>query len=105
MYAVVELQWHQYIVAEGLELVVDKVDFEIGQNFDVRVLALFSDDGKKTTVGAPFVDGASVGFEVKGHQRGDKIRVLKFKRKNRYERNFGHRSYQSVLVVNSVNGK
>lgn len=105
MYAVVELQWHQYIVSQGLELVVDKLDFEVGTNFDVRVLALFSDDGKKTTLGAPVVDGASVSFEVKGHQRGEKIRVLKFKRKNRYERNFGHRLYQTILTVNAVNGK
>ncbi len=105
MYAVVELQWHQYIVSEGLELIVDKLDFEVGTNFNVRVLALFSEDGKKTSLGMPFIDGASVGFELKSHQRGEKIRVLKFKRKNRYERNFGHRSYQSVLVVNSVNGK
>lgn len=105
MYAVVELQWHQYIVSEGLELVVDKVDFEVGQTFDVRVLALFSEDAKHVTLGSPVVDGASVTFTMQGHQRGEKIRVLKFKRKNRYERNFGHRSYQSVLVVNSVNGK
>ena len=105
MYAVVELQWHQYIVSQGLDLVVDKLDFEVGKIFDVRVLALFSEDGKQTTLGAPFVDGASVGFEVKAHQRGEKIRVLKFKRKNRYERNFGHRSYQSVLTVTTVNGK
>lgn len=105
MYAVVELQWHQYIVSEGLELIVDKLDFEIGKNFDVRVLALFSDDGKTTNLGSPFIDGANVNFEVKGHQRGDKIRVLKFKRKNRYERNFWHRSYQTILTVNSVNGK
>lgn len=41
MYAVVELQWHQYIVSQGLDLVVDKLDFEVGKNFDVRVLALF----------------------------------------------------------------
>ena len=105
MYAVVELQWHQYIVSEGLELIVDKLDFEVGKNFDVRVLALFSEDWKKTTLGAPFVDGATVNFEIKGHQRGEKIRVLKFKRKNRYERNFGHRSYQTILTVITVNGK
>ena len=105
MYAVVELQWHQYIVSEGLELIVDKLDFEIGKNFDVRVLALFSDDGKTTNLGSPFIDGVNVNFEVKGHQRGDKIRVLKFKRKNRYERNFWHRSYQTILTVNSVIGK
>lgn len=104
MYAVVELQWHQYIVSQDNELVVDSLDLDIGKNFDVDALALFNEDGSKVSLGFPVVKGATVSFEVVNHQRGEKIRVLKFKRKNRYERNFGHRSYQTVLVVKSVNG-
>ena len=104
MYAVVELQWHQYIVAQDNELVVDSIDLDIGKNFDVGALALFNEDGSKVSLGTPVVKGATVSFEVVKHQRGEKIRVLKFKRKNRYERNFGHRSYQTVLTVKSVNG-
>lgn len=104
MYAVVELQWHQYIVAQDNELVVDSIDLDIGKNFDVDALALFNEDGSKVSLGSPVVKGATVSFEVVKHQRGEKIRVLKFKRKNRYERNFGHRSYQTVLTVKSVNG-
>lgn len=104
MYAVVELQWHQYIVAENNELIVDSIDLDVGKNFEVNVLALFNEDASKTLLGSPYVDGATVSFEVIDHKRWDKIRVLKFKRKNRYERNFWHRSYQTVLVVKSVNG-
>ncbi len=104
MYAVVELQWHQYIVAQDNELIVDSIDLDIGKNFDVDALALFNEDGSKVSLGTPVVKGATVSFEVVKHQRGEKIRVLKFKRKNRYERNFGHRSYQTVLTVKSVNG-
>lgn len=104
MYAVVELQWHQYIVAQDNELVVDSIDLDIGKNFSVDALALFNEDWSKSSLGFPFVKNATVSFEVVKHQRGEKIRVLKFKRKNRYERNFWHRSYQTVLVVKSVNG-
>ncbi len=104
MYAVVELQWHQYIVTQDNELVVDSLDLDIGKVFDVDVLALFNEDGSKISLGFPVVDWVTVSFEVVSHQRGEKIRVLKFKRKNRYERNFWHRSYQTVLVVKSVNG-
>jgi ribosomal protein L21 len=104
MYAVVELQWHQYIVSQNNELVVDSLDLEIGKWFQVEALALFNEDGSNTSLGFPVVKWASVSFEVKAHQRWEKIRVLKFKRKNRYERNFWHRSYQTVLVVTSVNG-
>lgn len=104
MYAVVELQWHQYIVTQNNELVVDSIDLDIGKNFDVEALALFEEDGSKISLGTPVVKWATVSFEVVKHQRGEKIRVLKFKRKNRYERNFWHRSYQTVLTVKSVNG-
>ncbi len=104
MYAVIELLWHQYIVQEGQDLIVDKMDFESGQDFDVRVLMLFSEDGKVTTIGQPFVENASVNFEVKSHQKWKKIRVVKFHRKNRYERNIGHRSHQTVLAVTAIHG-
>lgn len=104
MYAVVELQWHQYIVSQNNELVVDSVDLEVGKSFDVDVLALFNEDGSKISLGTPLVKWATVSFEVKSHQRWEKIRVVKFKRKNRYERNFWHRSYQTILTVTSING-
>ncbi len=104
MYAVVELQWHQYIVSQDNELIVDSLDLDIGKRFDIEALALFNEDGSKVSLGFPVVKGAKVSFEVINHQRGEKIRVLKFKRKNRYERNFGHRSYQTVLTVISING-
>ena len=104
MYAVVELQWHQYIVAANNEIIVDKIDLEVGNTFTIDALALFNEDGSKVSLGTPVVKGANVSFEIKAHQRGEKIRVVKFKRKNRYERNFGHRSYQTILAVTSVNG-
>ncbi len=105
MYAVVELQWHQYIVSQGDELIVDSLDIEIGKSLSVDALALFNTDWSKVSLGFPILKNTTVSFEVKNHQRWDKIRVLKFKRKNRYERNFGHRSYQTILAVTSINGQ
>jgi large subunit ribosomal protein L21 len=48
---------------------------------------VFNEEGKSVEVGAPFVKGATVTAKVVSHQKGDKINVLKFHRKNRYERN------------------
>lgn len=105
MYAVVELQWHQYIVSESWELLVDKLDMNPGDMFDTRVLALFSEDGGSTSLGSPYVDGASVSFKVKDHSKWKKIDVVKFKNKNRYEKHYGHRSHYTLLSVESLNGK
>ena len=59
---------------------------------------------KDVRLGKPYIENASVSFSVISEGRGDKIRVIKFKRKNRYERTFGHRSYQTTLSVQSING-
>jgi large subunit ribosomal protein L21 len=66
------------------------------------VLAVFAEDGSNVAVGAPFVNGAKVVAENTGTAKGEKINVLKFKRKNRYERNIGFRPLQTTLVIKEV---
>ena len=53
-------------------------------------------------VGKPVVDGASVEFEVGVTQKGEKVRVLKFKRKTRYARLKGFRPLQTTLVAKKI---
>ncbi len=56
MYAVIELQGHQYIVQEGDEIVVDKVAVDAGKKFDCeKVLLTFTKDEKDVKLGKPFV--------------------------------------------------
>lgn len=56
MYAVIDLQGHQYIVQEGDEIVVDKVEVDPGKKFDCeQVLLMFTKDEKTVQVGSPFV--------------------------------------------------
>ena len=87
MYAVIELQGHQYIVSKDMNIVVDRMDVEAGKSVNVTtVLATFDEEGKNVAVGKPYVDGASVVVEVVEHDLGDKMHVIKFKRKNRYQR-------------------
>ena len=47
MYAVVDLQGHQYIVSEGAEIVVDNLGVAQSEKFVAdKVLVAFSQDGK-----------------------------------------------------------
>jgi ribosomal protein L21 len=51
MYAVIQLQGHQYIVQEGDTIVVDTMDLEDGKKVDVdQVLAVFDDKAEKVVV-------------------------------------------------------
>lgn len=104
MYAVIGLNWHQYIVTEGDSIVVDSLDVEEGKNIEVKeVLSVFDEKGENVKVGAPYLAKASVMCDVVAHQQGEKIRVTKFKRKNRYERNIGFRAQQTVLHIKKIN--
>lgn len=103
MYAVVDLQGHQYIVLEGAELIVDNVDKAQGEKLLAdKVLALFDEKGTEVKVGTPYVSGAQVEFEVGTTQKGEKVRILKFKRKTRYARLKGFRPLQTVLTVKKI---
>ena len=52
MYAVVDLQGHQYIVSEGAEIVVDNLGVTQSEKFVAdKVLVAFSQDGKDVKVG------------------------------------------------------
>lgn len=102
MYAVISLQGHQYIVKEGDEIVVDTMDLEDGAKVDVdQVLAVFDDKAEKVVVWTPILK-AKVSCEVKNFQKGEKIKVIKFRRKNRYTRTIGFRPHQTVLQIKKV---
>ncbi|MDD2536971.1 MAG: 50S ribosomal protein L21 [Candidatus Absconditabacteria bacterium] len=103
MYAVISLQGHQYIVSEGTELVVDNLSLAEGEKLDIdQVLALFDEAGTTVKVGAPTVEGAKVEATVGTTQKGKKVQVVKFKRKNRYFRNRGFRPIETILTINKV---
>ena len=103
MYAVISLQGHQYIVSAGTELVVDNLSLEEGKKLTIdTVLSVFDEKGASVQVGTPFVSGAKVEATVGVTQKGEKVRVIKFKRKNRYFRNRGFRPTETVLTINKI---
>lgn len=106
MYAVIQLKGHQYIIQKGTTLEVDNIDEGEKLDLDTNVLAIFDEEGKQVKVGMPTIKGVHVEYEVGESFKGEKVNVLKFKRKNRYERNIGFRKHLTHLHIKdiSVNG-
>lgn len=100
-YAVIQLQGKQYQVQEGDEFLVDQLDKEAGSKFEVSDVLLLV-DGEKKQIGQPLVVGAKVACELVSNQKGEKIRVAKYKSKSRYRKVRGHRQYQSTVRVLSI---
>ncbi|OFZ80913.1 MAG: 50S ribosomal protein L21 [Bdellovibrionales bacterium RIFOXYD1_FULL_53_11] len=105
MYAVIETGGKQYRVQPGDVIQVEKLDGEIGgsTNFD-KVMFFSSHGGEKTeiTVGKPYLNGALVSTEIVGQGRGDKIIIVKMKRRKQYRRVKGHRQEYTQLLVTGV---
>ncbi|MEL6346450.1 MAG: 50S ribosomal protein L21 [Myxococcota bacterium] len=100
MYAVVQTSGRQYRVSEGDEIVVDRIDAEVGSTVDLEQVLLIG--GDEASIGAPFVDGARVVAEVTAHQRGPKIDIYKFKRRKRYRKTMGFRASQTTLRIQTI---
>ncbi|MEE3109058.1 MAG: 50S ribosomal protein L21 [Pseudomonadota bacterium] len=103
MFAVIESGGKQHRVEEGEILRLEKLAAGPGETvtFD-RVLLIAQGDDIK--VGAPFVDGGEVTAEVVGEGRGEKITVIKFKRRKNYHRKQGHRQSYTEVRVTGIRG-
>jgi len=101
VYAIVKTGGHQYKVAVGDQLNVEKLPVEAGQTVELSEVLMVSDDDR-VTVGTPFVAGATVKATVVNQHRGDKIVVFKYKAKKRYRRKMGHRQDLTRLAIDAI---
>lgn len=101
-YAIVETGGKQYRVKVGDRLRVERLAAEAGSDIALDRVLLLGGAGT-TTIGAPVVDGASVGARVDDHIRGEKIDVFKYKAKKRYRRKIGHRQELTEITITSIN--
>jgi len=59
----------------------------------------------KPTVGTPYIEGASVTYEVIEEVKGKKLDVIKFKRRKGYRRKTGHRQRYLKVRVGEISTK
>ncbi len=101
MYAIVKTGGKQYKAEQGDILIVDKISGEPGVALDLSdVLAVV--DGGNTTVGAPFIAGASVKAEIVRQVKSKKINAFNYKAKKNERKRWGHRQEMTHVRVTSV---
>ncbi|EKO5152965.1 50S ribosomal protein L21, partial [Vibrio fluvialis] len=54
-------------------------------------------------VGAPLVEGGKVTAEVVQHGRGDKIKIVKFRRRKHSRKQQGHRQWFTEVKITGIN--
>ena len=98
-YAIISLGGKQYVVKEGENLLVDRLDREEGKTFQPDVLFLGGDGGGEL---AP---KSSVTAKIVGHERGPKVRIGKYKPKSGYKRHTGFRSSLTRIEVTGIGAR
>ena len=99
MYAVVETGGKQYKVSVDEVFNVEKLDANVGDKINLKVLMIV--DGDKVKAGND-VKNSVVEAEVVEHGKDKKIVVFKYKAKKNYRRTQGHRQPYTTLKIISI---
>lgn len=101
MFAIIAIGGKQYKVHPGDLVTVDEIAGKSGDTVTFNEVLLVSDD-KKTKVGTPTIKKMSVTAKIVGHEKGEKIDVLRFKSKVRYRRARGFRARLTKLEILAI---
>jgi large subunit ribosomal protein L21 len=100
-YAIIRTGGKQYRVSVGDRLKIEKLDAEVGQDVALSdVLAV--GEGADARIGQPFVAGAKVVGRLEGKVKGEKVFIMKFRRRKNYRRTTGHREKYLQVTINEI---
>ena len=103
MYAVIKTGGKQYRVSPGDKLRVESLAVAEGESVDFDQILMVS-DGNNVSIGNPLLSDAVVTGKVVNHGRGDKVRIVKFRRRKHHRKQMGHRQNYTELEIVSING-
>ena len=103
MYAIIKTGGKQYRVSKGDALRVETLDAAVGDTIDFDQVLMVG-EGEDAKVGAPLVDGAKVTAEVLEHGRGNKVHIIKFRRRKHHMKRQGHRQNYTAVRITDIAG-
>jgi len=103
MYAVFSTGGKQYRASEGDVVRVEKLEADKGSTIELDHVLMVG-EGDDVRIGTPIVDGGKVTAEVVDHGRGDKIRIIKFRRRKHSMKQMGHRQYYTEIKITGIEG-
>ncbi|WP_234975792.1 50S ribosomal protein L21 [Thiothrix eikelboomii] len=101
MYAIIVTGGKQYRVAKGDTLLVEKLEVEEGANIDFENVLMVG-EGESVQIGTPYLAGSKVTATVKAQTRGEKVRIMKFRRRKHHQKCTGHRQYLTEIEITGI---
>ncbi len=103
MFSIVEQAGFQFKVSEGDLINIPLVDGVAGAEIALDKVLLVA-NGDDVKIGTPVVDGAEVKAEIVDHGKGDKVVIVKRKRRKDYRLKKGHRQDFTQVKITSIVG-
>jgi len=101
MYAVFATGGKQYRATTGDILNIEKIDAEKGASVELDQVLMVG-EGEDVKVGTPYLKGGRVTVTIVEHGRGEKIRILKFKRRKHHMKRMGHRQDYTRIEITGI---
>jgi len=102
-YAIFESGGKQHRVVVGETLKLEKIEFATGGTVEFNKVYLVA-NGEDIKIGAPVVEGALVTAEVVAHGRGEKVKIIKFRRRKHHMKRQGHRQWFTEVKITDIKG-
>jgi large subunit ribosomal protein L21 len=101
MYAVIATGGKQYRVEKGAVLRIEKLVGEPGSTVEFNEVLLIA-DGDDVRLGKPQLLGGKVTATIEKHAKGDKVSIVKFRRRKHYLRQKTHRQHYTQVRVTDI---
>jgi large subunit ribosomal protein L21 len=101
MYAIIKTGGKQYRVQEGQSLLIERLPDADGDTVQLTPMLIVDGDDLRD---GDALDGVTVPARILSHERGPKLRVVKFKPKRGYKRRAGHRQELTRIEIGSLGG-
>ncbi|MEO3389391.1 50S ribosomal protein L21 [Mesorhizobium sp. CAU 1741] len=101
MFAVIKTGGKQYRVAADDVLKIEKIVGEVGDIVTLGTVLAYG-EGENVTLGAPFIDGASVAAEVVQQGKAKTVIAFKKRRRQNSRRKQGHRQLLTTVRISEI---
>jgi len=101
MYAVIETGGKQYRVEPGQKIKIEKLSADVGTTINFENVLMVS-NGDNIQIGTPYLKAGKVSASVVSQGRGEKIRIIKHRRRKHSHKEMGHRQYYTEIEITEI---
>jgi large subunit ribosomal protein L21 len=102
MYAIIDEAGKQFKVTSGDTILIDREGTPDEKTITFNRVLLVAGEGTPK-VGSPTIEGATVTADVLGPAKGQKVDIIKYRRRKGYHKHIGHRQKYLRVKITGIN--